>query len=168
MRARLAPTEPGGAEPVSEVRGQLGLERPRAQIVGAIEAGIDVDQVLDWAGVDADGGPVVLAVALRHAVEVRTPAELDLVQELAGVASDQVQPHDGRLPNEVARSVDVEPVAPKPAHVVDEELHEEGESLVDRVITELAGLDRQRATRVGEELGMPRFMEQVSPVLDAS
>src|SRR5688572_31972853 len=51
-RAGFALREPGGSDALPEVVAELRLERPRAQVAGGVEAGIEVGEVVRGAGLD--------------------------------------------------------------------------------------------------------------------
>src|SRR5262249_48555483 len=83
--------EPVAAELVAEEVAQLRLERPRAQVARDIEAAVDVVEVA--LGIDRQLQRVAeqLDVTVSHRARVLGLEELDLVEELRGVAADEVE-----------------------------------------------------------------------------
>ena len=101
LAGRPQPLEPGPGggvgEPLHAVvvlqqHAQRALEHPGAQVVGGVEAVVDVDQVVGLRHVELHGFAEQRAVAGGHGVErARLDVELGLVGELAGVAAQEVQ-----------------------------------------------------------------------------
>ena len=87
----LALREPGRAELLAEVALQLRLERPRADVLGAVEAGVDVAEVVGRARLDLQRVAEDLDVAGLHRPRVVGDVELELVEHLRAVAADEVE-----------------------------------------------------------------------------
>src|SRR6476646_5668997 len=107
-RARLALREPVVAEALAQVRSELRLDRPRAQVAGDVEARVDVGKVVGGGGLDLQRIAEQLDIAVRELRRVVRRVELDLVQELRRVAAHHVQALGHAFDLEVLRSREVE------------------------------------------------------------
>ena len=90
--------------------------------------------------------------------------QLGLVGELARVAAQEVELDHGGEGEELAGVGEVE-VALEPARVEQQVLEEEGEALGDRVVAQVAVLERKLAPGVREVFGVAALVQQGSVVV---
>src|ERR671936_76378 len=108
-RSGLAPGEPGLTELLAQELAQLRLERPRAQVCGDVEAGVDVAEVVRRARLDLQRVAEDLDVAQPHRRHFVGAVELEFVQDLAAIAAHEVQEARRAFEREVVRARKVEP-----------------------------------------------------------
>src|SRR5262249_46163731 len=138
--------EPARAEALPEVLAQRGLEAPCAQVVDGVEALVDVREPAALWPRDAQGVREEPLVAVGLAVEGARAVEPELVLELRRVAAHEVEAQGGRLAAVVVQVAPAEHPL-EPGRVVDEALEQERVALGDRVVAEVAELERQRRRR---------------------
>ena len=113
-RARIPAGEPRIAELLAQVRAHLRLERPRPQVVGRVEAVVDVGEIVGVARVHLQRVAEQLDVARPHRGDVADRVELDLVEELRAVPAQEPQELRRAFRRELVRAREVEsPVQPR-------------------------------------------------------
>ena len=91
-RAGLALREPVVAEALAQVRPELRLERPRAQVAGDVEARVDVGEVVGRGGLDLQRVAEQLDVAVR---ELRRVVRLSGTRSRTGASPSSGAPCTG-------------------------------------------------------------------------
>src|SRR6188768_2232310 len=166
-RAGLPLREPVVAEPLAQMRSELGLERPRAQVAGDVEARVDVREIIRRGRLDLQRVPEDLHVAVRELRRVVGLVELELVQKLRRVAAHHVQELRHALALELVGAREVE--APRqPGRVVGQVLHEHRPALGDGDVAEALLLHQQVGRRVRVVLRVAGLVEQRAPVVGAA
>src|SRR5581483_565899 len=87
---------------------QLRLERPGADVLGDVEPGIDVAEVVGVARLDLQRVAEDLDVAAAYGRDVRRLVELELVEQLRAVPPHEVEERSRALGNELGRARHVE------------------------------------------------------------
>ncbi len=145
----------------------MRLQRPGAQVAGDVEAGIEVGEVrLAWPA-HARGGAQQRRVALaqRGVVWRLDGVHVELVGQLRRIAAQVDQPRRARVRGKRAVGVLHAESRAQPLGVLDEVVEQERERLGDRVVAEVAVLEREPRVDVREVLDVAALVQQRGEVV---
>ena len=138
---------------------QLRLERPGAQVAGAVEAAVDVLEVVAGRVGHAAPPPPAARRSARATAPAARRVQLDLVRQLGGVAADEDSFANAAKRTYSSGARHVQP-GRQPARVADQVLEQERPALGHRVVAQQPVLGRQRPAMRGRSAQVPGLVEQ--------